>query len=139
MAHKFEVSQSTYGRWELDVEPNLDTLLALAAFFKMPFGDFITKRLKLEDVPPRWGKQAAATPEHEHASEPPGEYRSPDELEKDIRQLKDIILKLSEEMLTERQDRIRLEDEVEKIKWQLLSLQRQEETLEQAINSMKDK
>lgn len=57
MASKFGVSQSAYGRWEDASEPNLDTLLALSDFFKVPFGDFITKKLEEKDIPPRWGTQ----------------------------------------------------------------------------------
>jgi transcriptional regulator with XRE-family HTH domain len=55
MAEKFTVSQSTYARWEESTDPDLDTLLALADFFKVPFGDFITKKLAHKDIPPRWG------------------------------------------------------------------------------------
>jgi transcriptional regulator with XRE-family HTH domain len=55
MASNFQVSQSGYGNWEKTAEPSLDVLLELAEFFKVPFGDFITKKLEHKDIPPRWG------------------------------------------------------------------------------------
>lgn len=140
MSNKFEVSQSTYGRWEDGAEPNLDTLLALAAFFKVPFGDFITKELKPEDVPPRWGGNEPATSTPEQVEEPQGEYENQvSALKKEIDELKNFILKLSEQLLTDRQDRVNLEREVEKMKWKLLALERQEETLADAVEQLNQK
>jgi transcriptional regulator with XRE-family HTH domain len=74
MAKKYGVSQSSYGRWEVDTEPRLDVLLELAEYFKVPFGDFITKKLELKDIPPRWGgKEYQAQPEETaKAVEEPG-------------------------------------------------------------------
>lgn len=140
MADKFGVSQGTYSGWEKQSEPNLDTLLALAAFFKVSFSDFITKELKPEDVPPRWGANKPAAPGPDRAEEPAGEYGDQvSALKKEIEELKRFILKLSEQLLTDRHDRVKLEREVEKMKWQLLSLQKQEETLAEAVEQLNRK
>jgi transcriptional regulator with XRE-family HTH domain len=74
MAKKYGVSQSSYGRWEVDTEPRLDVLLELAEYFKVSFGDFITKKLEPKDIPPRWGgKEYPPQPEETaKAVEEPG-------------------------------------------------------------------
>lgn len=69
MAKKYGVSQSSYGRWEVDTEPRLDVLLELAEYFKVPFGDFITKKLEPKDVPPRWGGEKEYPVQQEQASQ----------------------------------------------------------------------
>lgn len=66
MSNKFNVTQSSYGRWETGTEPNFDTIIAIADYFKISVGDLLTKELAPADVPPRWGgkeylNQIAAT------------------------------------------------------------------------------
>lgn len=57
MAQKFQVSQSSYKRWETDTEPRLDVIIELATFFKVQVGDLIAKKMEAKDIPPRWGSR----------------------------------------------------------------------------------
>jgi len=119
MAAKFGVSQSAYGRWEDNAEPNLETLLALSEYFKVPFGDFITKKLEPQDVPPKHGGR----------SYPPQPVLPPDVMEdashEEVAELKAMMSKLQftvEAVVKQSNDLPAIRAELERLKAELSAL-----------------
>jgi transcriptional regulator with XRE-family HTH domain len=55
LAEKFGVTSPSFGRWENGTEPSYDTLVALAAFFKISIDRLLTEELTPQRCPPRWG------------------------------------------------------------------------------------
>jgi transcriptional regulator with XRE-family HTH domain len=50
----FGISQSAYQKWEDDTEPNYDTLIKVANFFKVSLDTLLLKEMDTSEVPKRY-------------------------------------------------------------------------------------
>jgi len=123
MAKRYSVSQSSYGRWEVDTEPRLDVLLELAEFFKVPFGDFITKKLEPKDIPPRWGMSKEYLKQPDETQLDTVEEASTEEVAALVQELRKVVAALA-----------KLEAKLEKVEAEQLVLQRQVASLGEAVD-----
>jgi transcriptional regulator with XRE-family HTH domain len=55
LAEKFGVATGSYSRWENGTEPTYETLVQIAAHFKISIDRLLTEELTPQTCPPRWG------------------------------------------------------------------------------------